>query len=495
VSSIESRKHILSLPKVSAESTNPRRTLNYQKTTSNFILNTPTSLPITQINQIQPSISQSAAIELQGEDTKSGRRSELARIKRTGKAIVERDVSEEKCSDRLSIEQSNSSRRMYGSSFTMSTTGALSEMPSYENFSATLSEAPSFSSHYPLPSNYNSLMSPTQLSPVSSPRKAANLRRHKRTKHSEGVERHGCEYPGCTSSFTRSENLRVHQTDKGHEMGHETDSNPHKRSVADSFCPSPLETAPPPVNPMDAQFNAPEYTVPGAYFSPLTSPALHGTEDHPQKLQQQQETTEPVQIRSNCVEKIRGRQKGSGEARQDSAAIGGFHLTSLPAPERQGLNTHPANSFLPLGRWNVDRVNGIGAWSNAGGILYARDSYPLDVDEGLDVNEESTQLWWRAFTELRKEIPETRLHEAWVDEHLKMEARGDIIAHNTINNLIITLEKTKIDLLKGDAPPILVSVQQILNIAKVVQSTLDFKTGGFIWTCLSSVIKVSLPLK
>jgi hypothetical protein len=143
----------------------------------------------------------------------------------------------------------------------------------------------------------------------------------------------------------------------------------------------------------------------------------------------------------------------------------------------------------------VDRVNGIGAWSNAGGILYARDSYPLDVDEGLDVNEESTQLWWRAFTELRKEIPETRLHEAWVDEHLKMEARGDIIAHNTINNLIITLEKTKIDLLKGDAPPILVSVQQILNIAKVVQSTLDFKTGGFIWTCLSSVIRVSLPLK
>jgi hypothetical protein len=73
-------------------------------------------------------------------------------------------------SDRLSLEQPYSSRRMSGSSFTMSTTGALSEMPSYEDFSATLSEAPSFSSDYPPPSNRNSLMSSTQLSPVASPR-------------------------------------------------------------------------------------------------------------------------------------------------------------------------------------------------------------------------------------------------------------------------------------------------------------------------------------
>ncbi|XMA08563.1 hypothetical protein WAI453_001354 [Rhynchosporium graminicola] len=73
-------------------------------------------------------------------------------------------------SDRLSLEQSYTSRRMSGSSFTMSTTGALSEMPSYEDFSTTLSEAPSFSSEYPPPSNRNSLMSSTQLSPVASPR-------------------------------------------------------------------------------------------------------------------------------------------------------------------------------------------------------------------------------------------------------------------------------------------------------------------------------------
>lgn len=104
------------------------------------------------------------------------------------------------------------------------------------------------------------------------------------------------------------------------------------------------------------------------------------------------------------------------------------------------------------------------------------------------------QLWWQAFTELRKEIPETRLHEAWVDAHLKPDARGEIIAHTSINNLIIALEKKKIDLLKGAAPPILVSVQQILDVTKVVQSTLNFKTGGFIWTYLSSVISVSPPL-
>ncbi len=43
-------------------------------------------------------------------------------------------------------------------------------MPSYEDFSAALSDAPSFTSEYPPPSNRNSLMSSTQLSPVASPR-------------------------------------------------------------------------------------------------------------------------------------------------------------------------------------------------------------------------------------------------------------------------------------------------------------------------------------
>ncbi|KAK4216059.1 meiotic expression up-regulated protein 26 [Rhypophila decipiens] len=61
-------------------------------------------------------------------------------------------------------------RRMSGSSFTMSTSGGLSDMQSYEDFSAAMSDAPSFASDYPPPSNRNSMMSSTQLSPVASPR-------------------------------------------------------------------------------------------------------------------------------------------------------------------------------------------------------------------------------------------------------------------------------------------------------------------------------------
>jgi hypothetical protein len=72
--------------------------------------------------------------------------------------------------DSLNFDGGINARRMSGSSFTMSTSGALSDMPSYEDFSAALSEAPSFSSDYPPPSNRNSLMSSTQLSPVASPR-------------------------------------------------------------------------------------------------------------------------------------------------------------------------------------------------------------------------------------------------------------------------------------------------------------------------------------
>lgn len=72
--------------------------------------------------------------------------------------------------DPLNMESVYNSRRMSGSSFTMSTTGGLSDMASYEDFAATLSEAPSCSSEYPPPSNRTSLMSSSQLSPVASPR-------------------------------------------------------------------------------------------------------------------------------------------------------------------------------------------------------------------------------------------------------------------------------------------------------------------------------------
>ncbi|KAI1143775.1 hypothetical protein F5Y05DRAFT_5995 [Hypoxylon sp. FL0543] len=76
----------------------------------------------------------------------------------------------------VSFEPGVNPRRMSGSSFTVSTTGGLSDMPSYEEFSAALSEAPSFTSDYPPPSNRNSLMSSTQLSPVASPRMTPQTR-------------------------------------------------------------------------------------------------------------------------------------------------------------------------------------------------------------------------------------------------------------------------------------------------------------------------------
>ncbi|OTA59986.1 hypothetical protein K449DRAFT_101524 [Hypoxylon sp. EC38] len=76
----------------------------------------------------------------------------------------------------MGFEPGVNPRRMSGSSFTVSTTGGLSDMPSYEDFSAALSEAPSFTSDYPPPSNRNSLMSSTQLSPVASPRMTPQTR-------------------------------------------------------------------------------------------------------------------------------------------------------------------------------------------------------------------------------------------------------------------------------------------------------------------------------
>lgn len=42
----------------------------------------------------------------------------------------------------------------------------------------------------------------------------------------------------------------------------------------------------PAVTPLDAHFNIPEYTVPGAYFSPLSSPALHAQNEHASAYEQ-----------------------------------------------------------------------------------------------------------------------------------------------------------------------------------------------------------------
>ena len=46
--------------------------------------------------------------------------------------------------------------------------------------------------------------------------KASNLRRHKRTQHSVELKLYSCNHQGCTSTFTRSDNLRSHQREKGH---------------------------------------------------------------------------------------------------------------------------------------------------------------------------------------------------------------------------------------------------------------------------------------
>ncbi|KAJ1305041.1 hypothetical protein OPQ81_000081 [Rhizoctonia solani] len=68
----------------------------------------------------------------------------------------------------------------------MSTSGGLSDMTSYEDFSAALSDAHSFTSDYPPPSNRNSLMSSTQLSPVASPRMTPQSRSELVRTHSRG---------------------------------------------------------------------------------------------------------------------------------------------------------------------------------------------------------------------------------------------------------------------------------------------------------------------
>ena len=84
----------------------------------------------------------------------------------------------------LSLYGSLDRRRMSGSSLT--TSGAMSDMPSYDDFSTALSEAPSYSSDYPSTSNRNSLMSSIHMSPVPSPRMTSHNRPEQVRAHSRG---------------------------------------------------------------------------------------------------------------------------------------------------------------------------------------------------------------------------------------------------------------------------------------------------------------------
>lgn len=74
------------------------------------------------------------------------------------------------------LDATSVSNRMSGSSFTMSTPGAMSDVPAYEDFSTAFSDVHSFCSDYPPPSNRTSWMSSTHLSPVASPRIAPQSR-------------------------------------------------------------------------------------------------------------------------------------------------------------------------------------------------------------------------------------------------------------------------------------------------------------------------------
>lgn len=71
----------------------------------------------------------------------------------------------------LNMDGSINRRRLSGSSMTISTSEPISDVPnSYEDFPATISEAPSYTSDYMPQSNRTSLMSSIHLSPVASPR-------------------------------------------------------------------------------------------------------------------------------------------------------------------------------------------------------------------------------------------------------------------------------------------------------------------------------------
>ena len=71
--------------------------------------------------------------------------------------------------------------------------------------------------------------------------KPSNLRRHKRTQHPVEQKIHACTYPGCTSTFTRSDNLTSHRKLKSHIVIKGDDFGSGNDAWDRKFMPRPRE--------------------------------------------------------------------------------------------------------------------------------------------------------------------------------------------------------------------------------------------------------------
>jgi hypothetical protein len=307
----------------------------------------------------------------------------------------------------------------------------------------------------------------------------------------------------------------------------------------------------PVVTPLDWHFNVGEYTVPGAYFSPLSSPDLDAQRDL-SPAPKRWASGPNISLHSGSASSAgwAGRHRRQSEAPMTDSTrvqrrswIGKLKKTEYPyertasgavsrgiavitrevmerrvqqAPDPPGISDYSTVSNRPEAAsvgaaksgsdidprpYNLRTRSGGPSFASFSSYTNSSVNAAMHSDHTivkLSEGTEQKQLWWRAFSQLEQEdhANSIRIASAWIRASEICPATPDDKAAQVQSGTLITwLENLRQNQPAAAAnnPSNLVAIDRILQILKVMQDTLKFKPGGFVWACLCSITCVCFP--
>ncbi len=271
---------------------------------------------------------------------------------------------------------------------------------------------------------------------------------------------------------------------------------------------SPLFTATP-IAPLDSHFQVAEYTVPGAYFSPLCSPVLNSQSQLP-SVSDELDSSIDISFYSDSGSTIVPLDTSTWQTAPTFDTTKVLRHSAVVKPQRGNKKSVVATSS-----WAKKSQNSIGAQqsisttpparpflvSNLINSLVSETTHTVGtlvmLSEPL-LSSQQRQLWWRAYFQLQREdhVNSTRIASAWIrasnSSSITPDTPDDKVAQVQAGILITWLEDLRPNHCAhatGSASN-LAAADRVLQILKVMQDTLKFKPGGFIWACLCSIASV-----
>ncbi|KAE8451648.1 hypothetical protein EG329_003105 [Mollisiaceae sp. DMI_Dod_QoI] len=256
----------------------------------------------------------------------------------------------------------------------------------------------------------------------------------------------------------------------------------------------------PAVTPLDAHFSVPELNLPGAYFSPLSSPALHAKQEgyslKPEDNFQGSGLSVPDSGVVACSMDLDSGSALRGESKIQHAKSN-LPRVSPASLDPMAFRRPPENQKSTS---VIQRQRRIGRTS----VKTRRVTSNIEAEpEFVLSSDQVSQLWWRALSKLDECEPavSSRLRKCWrkfdqeddfnSDKPCDDEIVGSAQAYadDILQDLSIELEPGVMSSQSYDS--LSCSIDRIREIMMVIGETLNFKVGAFVWVCIcESVVAV-----